>query len=83
MFTETIMKFDSRLDKIMELLNILTQRVEELFNQLEDQKTLVKHCNDKLQCCASGFHQTKEACQLLREELSEASGTIIRQTWLD
>ena len=83
MFTETIMKFDSRLDKIMDILNKLTHRVEELFNQLEDNKSLVKESNDKLRRCADGFHQTKEACQLLREELSEAARTIIRQTWLD
>lgn len=83
MFAETIVKFDTRLDKIMDILDTLTHRVEELFNQLEDHKSLVRESNDKLRCCAAGFHQTKEACTLLREELSEAAGTIIRQTWLD
>ena len=33
--------------------------------------------------CHEAFVQVRDACHCLREELSEASGTIIEQTWPD
>ena len=88
MFSEVIVKFDKRLDEVVVGLNRITELVMELFNQLEDQKTLVKTCNAKADetakkfgACAKGFYQIRDACELLRDELSTASGTLIEQSW--
>ena len=82
------MKFDKRLDEVVTGLNRITELVMELFNQLEDQKTLVKTCNSKADetakkfgACANGFYQIRDACELLRDELSTASGTMIEHSW--
>ena len=83
MFTELIVKFDKRLDDIMAVLGALVVRVEDLFHQLEDHKTLVKRSNVHLKACANAFYQTREACEWLREELSAASGNLTQGTWLD
>lgn len=33
--------------------------------------------------CHNGYLQVVEACHLLRDELGEASGVLIRDTWID
>ena len=90
MFTEVIVEFNKRLDTLQEGLDRITHLVMELFNQMEDQKTLVKIGNrktdetaEKFAACAKGFRQTRDACELLRDELSTAAGTMISNSWHD
>lgn len=88
MFTEVIVEFNKRLDTLQAGLDHLVHLVMELFNQLEDHKTLVKRVDGKADdaarkfaACAKGFRQTRDACELLRDELSTASGTMIENSW--
>ena len=88
MFTEVIVDFNKRLDSLQKAMDHVITLLMELFNQVEDQKTLVKIGNKKADdtakkfaACANGFYQTRDACELLRVELSTASGTMIENSW--
>ena len=90
MFTEVIVEFNKRLDTLQEGQDRITHLLEELFNQMEDQKTLAKYTKrktdetaDRFMACAKGFRQTRDACELLRDELSTAAGTMISNSWHD
>ena len=61
-------------DTVLTVLDKLKERVDAI------EKTLAV-TDKKFEACASGFCQTRDACTCLREELSEARGTIIDATY--
>ena len=63
-------------DTVLTVLDKLTERVDAM------EKSLAV-TDKKFEACAVGFSQTRDACTCLREELSEARGTIIESTWPD
>ena len=60
------------LTKLYEL-EVITKKNAELFNQSENM----------FKACHIGFKQVRDACHCLREELSEATGTMVTESWLD
>ena len=88
MYSSIIQAFNKQLDLVVSKLNHLTLMVGDLFNQLEEHKELVKTNTQtaedsakKFAACAKGFYETRDACELLRSELSTAAGTITGATW--
>ena len=95
MFSAEIEKFNNRFEAIEEMLAILTDKVK---NNQEDlmeginavlktfavqQTTAYERSMSMLECCHRAFKQVRDACETLREELSEASGTLIQSTYND
>ena len=63
---------ETKLDK----LTTLVEELAEKFSKLE------KRINDLGFSCKTGFEQTRDAAHILREELSEATGRIVEESWL-
>ena len=61
-------------------LSYICKTVREICDRLETVETRIESLG---QSCAQGFYQTRDAATCLREELSEASGTIIDATNFD
>ena len=75
-FQPLVNKFEKSLDSIEAILKTLAAKVESLERKIGK--------NEKqFEACARGFFQVREACTTLREELSEASGTLIQSTYND
>ena len=60
------------LTKLYEL-EVSTKKNAELFHQTEAM----------FKACHIGFKQVRDACHVLREDLSEAAGTMVTESWLD
>jgi len=83
-------EFDSIKDSLGYIKDIVEQQNEKI-DRIE--KTLiclqgqVELQQEKEMClaraCQKGFVQVRDACHVLREDISEASGTIVAETWLD
>lgn len=71
-------------------LTVLQNSVDKVLGMIHDLSTRmgnleinVKKSQKKFEACAVGFYQIRDACTLLREELSEATGTLIDATYND
>ena len=73
---ETIRRFEKRLEIMQSCLDALLDKLD----KMEDRQEL---SDQKFAACAVGFRQVKEACECLREELSEASGTLVESAYND
>ena len=57
-------------------------RVHDMLEQLHLKfNELAKRVNDLGNACKIGFEQTRDAAHILREEIAEASGCIIEESW--
>ena len=74
-FREKMETLQKSVDTALTILDKLAENVVKLEKQ-------VKCTDKKFEACAGGFRQTRDACTLLREELSEASGTLIEATYM-
>ena len=62
---------ESKLNRVLDMLEQLHLK----FNEL------AKRVNDLGNACKVGFEQTRDAAHILREEIAEASGCIIEESW--
>ena len=62
---------ESKLNRVLDMLEQLHLK----FNEL------AKRVNDLGNACKIGFEQTRDAAHILREEIAEASGCIIEESW--
>ena len=83
LFLAEIEKFTNLLKVLQESVDTLLSKVESLDTRLGAVEKAVNVTHKKFEACADGFYQIREACMCLREELSEASGTIVQSTWAD
>ena len=51
--------------------------IYEIEEKTEKNRNVFKETEDMFKACHMGFLQVKEACTCLREELSEAAGTMV------
>ena len=92
-FGDEIEKFTKRFETLERMLVVLTEKV--LDNHLATMKginavmkTFVSQSDAYQQSvkmfdvCARAFQQVREACECLREDLSEASGTLVEHTYM-
>jgi len=94
MFLDEIAGFNKRFDRIEEMLvtivdKILDTQMDVMKGINEVLKTFTSQTEAYTQnlamfdACAKGFRQVRDACECLRDELAEASGTIIESTYND
>ena len=70
--------FWSELTSIKQMLHKIAENQEKLFDKLDNMEA--KH-NLLAKACHLGFIQTRDAATCLREELGEATGTLVEDTW--
>jgi hypothetical protein len=63
---------ETKIDRLTRLVEELSQN----FIKLE------KRINDLGFSCKIGFEQTRDAAHILREELAEAAGRMVEESWL-
>ena len=90
MFTVQIVKFEKSLELLAEAVSQLHAHVAQIEAKVDTLSRAVLHSLGhaerswkQFEACAKGFGQVKEACECLRDELSEAAGTICDRTWDD
>ena len=62
---------ESKLNRVIDMLEQLHLK----FNEL------AKRVNDLGNACKIGFTQTRDAAHILREEIAEATGCIVEESW--
>ena len=62
---------ERKIDRLIELVEALHQK----FDQLD------RRINDLGFACKVGFEQTRDAAHILREDLAEATGRIVEESW--
>ena len=67
-----------RLDTVVELLSLLNKKITTLDNKITALGGRVEALGG---CCHKGFIQVRDACHVFREELSEAAGTMVEESW--
>lgn len=80
-----------RIDSSVEILGMLQtiqrsidtalSKIDDVSDHMYKLEHTVQNTDKKFKACAEGFYQIREACTTLREELSEASGTLIEATY--
>ena len=90
MFTIQITKFEKTLFDLGQQITQLKAYVTDLDTKLGSVlKFLLEVRQERLkswkqfEACAKGFRQTRDACECLRQELSDAAGTMIENSWND
>ena len=92
--TQIIQTFETFLTKIQKTLDESVQQAKENHLYIMDklweieQKTIhhsdLLKANEKMfKACHVGFVQVRDACTCLREELGEAAGTMVMNSWAD
>ena len=67
-----------RIDTVVELLSALNKKI----TTLDDKITALGGRVEALGgCCHKGFIQVRDACHVFREELAEAAGTMVEESW--
>ena len=65
---------------LQDIVEVQNNKIDELKNQIAEHQqkelTIAK-------ACQTGFLQVRDACHVLREDISECAGTIIQETWND
>ena len=94
MFTSEINSFHERFDKLETMLVLVTDKVlnshmdtmkgvNKILETFGIQSEAYKQNAKMFEACAKGFRQVRDACECLREELSEAAGTLVQQSYDD
>ena len=78
-----IRRFETLLKVIQRSVDRATDKIDNLETKVDKLVKKFSEHDHKFEACAKGFYQVKEACECLREELSEASGTLIEATYND
>ena len=63
------------------MLKLLQKSLDALVVKIDSLKRAVEENDKKFEACATGFYQVRDACTVLREELAEARGTMVEDTW--
>ena len=94
MFLEEIAGFNKRFDRLEEMLVTIVDKIldtqmdvmkgiNEVLKTFSSQTEAYTQNLAMFDACAKGFRQVRDACECLRDELSEASGTLVQQSWND
>ena len=82
LFGNQVKEFRARIETLQKSVDTALTILDKIAENIEKLEKQVKCTDKKFEACAGGFRQTRDACTLLREELSEASGTIIESTYM-
>ena len=88
MFTPQILKFeakltvlDQKLTGLHEVMHAMAKKLDQLTGVFRSNAEWQKKSWSQFEVCAKGFRQVRDACEMLREELSSAAGTMISNSW--
>ena len=70
---------EKKLESVLELLSVLKQKIKSLETKIEALWGRVETLGG---ACHKGFNQVRDACHIFREELSEASGRMVMESWI-
>jgi len=75
------------LDYIKDIVEVQNEKILSIQKTLICLQGQVELQQEKELClaraCEKGFVQVRDACHVLREDISEASGTLVAETWND
>ena len=83
LFSGEIQNFNNRIDAIEKMILKTHEGIHEILKTFAKQSDAYQEAMKMFGCCAKAFEQVREACECLREELSEASGTLVESTYND
>ena len=90
MFTPQILKFetklsalDTKLTGLHEAMFSMAKKLDAITRIFRNNAEWQKKSWTQFEVCAKGFRQVRDACELLREELSSAAGAMISNSWDD
>ena len=66
---------DSIVESKVDFLICMVEKLHQKFNELANRVNALGIA------CKTGFQQTRDAAHVLREDLAEASGILIEETW--
>ena len=88
MFTPQIVKFETKLGELDQKLTglheamfAMAKKLDKITRIFRDNAEWQKKSWTQFEVCAKGFRQVRDACEMLREELSSAAGTMISNSW--
>ena len=88
MFTPQIVKFEKKLADMEGQLHELKGILGNVVISLKEIAGVIRYNADwqkkswkQFEACSKGFQQVREACECLRNELSEAAGTMADRSW--
>ena len=88
MFTPQILKFetkltvlDQKLTGLHEVMHAMAKKLDQLTRVFRNNAEWQKKSWKQFEACSKGFQQVREACECLRNELSEAAGTMCDRSW--
>ena len=76
--TNRNMSVEKKFDSVLKLLSLLKLKLKSLEGKIESMGNRVETLGG---ACHTGFIQIRDACHIFREELSEASGRMIEESW--
>ena len=66
--------------------SVITELEEKMDKVCDNVAELTKkshHTGEQFEACAKSFYQVRDACHVLREDLGEACGRLVTESWLD
>jgi len=81
LFGNQIEEFRANLKTLQKSVDVALNILDKLSEKVTNMEKQLKETDTKFEACATGFYQTRDACTCLREELSEARGTLIDSTY--
>ena len=88
MFTPQIVKFEKKLGDLETQLSEMKAMLAAVVGKLDALSGVFRHNAEwqkkswrQFEACSKGFQQVREACECLRNELSEAAGTMVDRSW--
>jgi len=82
LFGKQITEFRARMEALQKSVDTALTILGGLAERVAKVENTMKRTDEKFKACADGFRQTRDACTRLREELAEASGTLIESTYM-
>ena len=81
---ETVLKsIQAKLDEMFKKQQCILTKLYEVDAKIKNNTELFNQSENMFKACHIGFQQVRDACHVLREELSEATGTMVTESWLD
>jgi len=82
-FETTLVLIQAKLDEMSNRQQCILTKLYELEVSTKKNTQLFNQSEAMFKACHVGFQQVRDACHVLREDLSEATGQLVTESWLD
>ncbi len=82
-FETTLVLIQAKLDEMSNRQQCILTKIYELEAITKKNAQLFNQSEAMFKACHEAFVQVRDACHVLREDLSEAAGTLVTESWLD